>query len=155
MIMTKRDGEDFDGIGRLPNESHPADQCPRCQHPEHGTARCDVASRMQDGGFCSCRGQLPGFDPIGMPPARPANPSEWSPAERATAIIDYLPDGPSLLYVHLDGGTADTRTFTQVDAIAVRPKRSQRDTKIERAVCRALLMHALQLLDEAEAGDDE
>jgi hypothetical protein len=122
MIMTKRDGEDFDGIGRLPNEG-PA------------TAGGVPVRQWHNAG--------------------PELDEPMTPAERATAIIDYLPDGPSLLYVHFDSGALDTRTFTQVDAIAVQPKGSQRDTKIERAVCRALLVHALQLLDEAEAGDDE
>lgn len=48
-------------------------------------------------------------------------------------------DGPALVYRHTDG-----REETTIDTTAVTDDR-------QRAVCRALLNHALTLLDDAEA----
>lgn len=67
------------------------------------------------------------------------------------------PPGPALLYVHADARHGlrfddDVRTLTQVDlsAPAEGGPLSAADAARERALLRALLVHALRLLDEAE-----
>lgn len=52
--------------------------------------------------------------------------------------------GPSLIYTYPDGH--DTTSVVLVDRIAV-------DNPRERAICRALLLHALTLLDAAEISE--
>ena len=96
---------------------------------------------------------LGGFDFSSLPPARPATAGnvpvrQWHSARPELEEIDsgdYLPAGPALLYVH-DDHDPGTRTVTRVDHDPVRVDNWGR----ERALCRALLLHALHLLDEAE-----
>ena len=97
---------------------------------------------------------LGGFDFSSLPPARPATAGnvpvrQWHRASPELDEIDsgdFLPDGPALLYVHQDH-TTDTRTVTRVDHAAVP---SFPNSGREAGLCRALLLHALHLLDEAE-----
>lgn len=93
-----------------------------------------------------------GFDFSNLPPDKPAMVEQWGHRRLDLPEIDsgdYLPDGPALLYVHDHSAEPATRTLTRVDhsaPFATGPGNSGR----ERAICRALLLHALRLLDEAE-----
>jgi hypothetical protein len=60
-----------------------------------------------------------------------------------TAATHPRQTGPSLTYTHRDG-----ETFTAIDLGPVRPDRH--GSRIERGICRALLVEALRLLDESE-----
>jgi hypothetical protein len=53
--------------------------------------------------------------------------------------------GPAITYTHCDG-----ETFTAVDLSPVRVDDSVPNRRRERALCRALLVEALRLLDESE-----
>lgn len=101
--------------------------------------------------------QMGGFRFTGLDDARPtAGGVPARPWHSAAPDLDtpedwpdWLPEGPALLYVHQDH-TTDTRTVTRVDHSAPHePDNSGR----ERALCRALLVHALHLLDEVEGRD--
>ncbi|MFD1656960.1 hypothetical protein ACFSL4_01595 [Streptomyces caeni] len=58
----------------------------------------------------------------------------------------HLPPGPALLFIGADDGLV--HTIHLVDRVPVRDPR-------DRALCRALLQHALTLVDQAEAADAE
>jgi hypothetical protein len=62
-----------------------------------------------------------------------------------TAATHHRQSGPALTYTHTDG-----ETFTAVDLSPVRVDDSAPNRRRERALCRALLVEALRLLDESE-----
>lgn len=70
--------------------------------------------------------------------------------------VPYLPPGPALLYVHADLGPTlldrPSQTITQVDFSPPREGGpvSPAEVQRERRILRALLEHALWLLDQEE-----